>query len=91
MAQYFKYVRPGMAWDDSGRYEWLTSYMGDPCPVEVNRDVSDWLLENFGGPSGFLRHGSSPTGPLVGACDDFLRRRHSNSGPNYLVVLRQEG
>lgn len=71
MAQYFKYVRPSMSWQDSGQYETLTQYMGDPCPVQTNRDVSGWLLETFGGPSGFLQYGSRPIGPLVGPCDDF--------------------
>lgn len=69
MADYYKYKRPCRAWTDS-RTDMLTYYMGDPCPVKTNVPVSDWFDQTFGLSSGRLSKGT-PTGPLVGPCDDF--------------------
>lgn len=69
MADYYKFVRPSFAWSD-GRYDTLDFYTGNPCPVKVNVNVSDWVDKTFGLSSGRLSPGL-PTGPLIGPCDDF--------------------
>lgn len=89
MADYYRFVRPSMAWTDT-RQDMLTYYKGDPCPVEVNVNVSAWLDATFGGPSGFLRSGR-PTGPLVGPCDDFFTGTIPHADPIRLKSFDSKG